>query len=163
SAWTARSGSADACAPGPRAISAVCSIASRRFASSPARSPIRRWRSRPWSASARRRMRVTPRRSRAGSSPREKSTGGARHSQARHELEQGLEQRVRDQNDAAARIAEIEAELGGLAAGLDGLLESEASQRERVVTLQKKMQAAREQVQAGDEAARAKRFEQTEL
>ena len=87
----------------------------------------------------------------------------ARAEQARHELEQGLEQRVRGQAEAAAKVAEIEAELQGLSAGLDGLLESEASQRERVVTLQKKMQAARDDVQSGDEAARAKRFEQQEL
>ncbi|HTM56878.1 MAG TPA: chromosome segregation protein SMC [Candidatus Udaeobacter sp.] len=87
----------------------------------------------------------------------------ARAEQARHELEQALEQRVRGQADAASKVTEIEAELSGLAAGLDGLLESETSQRERVVALQKKMLAAREEVQSGEEAARAKRFEQQEL
>ena len=87
----------------------------------------------------------------------------ARAEQTRHELEAGLEQRVRDAADARARVAEIAAESTGLAAGLSGLLESESSQRERVVGLQKRMQAMRAQVQEGEEGARQKRFEQTEL
>ena len=87
----------------------------------------------------------------------------ARAEQARRELEAAREQRIRDEAEARARVQEIEAEMNGLAAGLDGLLESEATQRERVVALQKTMLTAREEVQAGDEAARQKRFEQTEL
>jgi chromosome segregation protein len=87
----------------------------------------------------------------------------ARAEQTRRELEAGLEQRARDAAEARARVAEIEAETSGLAAGLSGLLESETSQRDRVVELQRRMQATREKVQAGDESARQKRFEQTEL
>jgi chromosome segregation protein len=87
----------------------------------------------------------------------------ARAEQTRRELEAGLEQRARDAAEARARVAEIEAETSGLAAGLSGLLESESSQRDRVVELQRRMQAMREKVQAGDDSARQKRFEQTEL
>jgi chromosome segregation protein len=87
----------------------------------------------------------------------------ARAEQTRRELEAGLEQRARDEREARAKVAEIEAEVSGLAAGLSGLLESEATQRERVVELQKRMLATREEVKVGDEAARQKRFEQTEL
>ena len=47
--------------------------------------------------------------------------------------------------------------------GLSGLLESETSQRDRVVELQRRMQAMRAEVLAGEDAARQKRFEQTEL
>ena len=87
----------------------------------------------------------------------------ARAEQTHRELETALEQRVRDQGEARAKVAEIEAEVHGLAAGLGGLLESEGEQRERVVVLQKRMSAVREDVQGGDDAARRKRFEQTEL
>ncbi|MGH7741147.1 MAG: chromosome segregation protein SMC [Candidatus Eiseniibacteriota bacterium] len=87
----------------------------------------------------------------------------ARAEQTRRELEAGLEQRSRDAAEARARVAEIEAEMAGLAAGLDGLLMSESAQRDRVVELQRRMQAMRAEVQVGEENARQKRFEQTEL
>ncbi|MBI1799633.1 MAG: chromosome segregation protein SMC [Candidatus Eisenbacteria bacterium] len=87
----------------------------------------------------------------------------ARAEQTRRELESGIEQRVRDEAEARSRVAEIEAEVNGLSSGLTGLLESESSQRERVVELQKRMLATREETRVGEEAARQKRFEQTEL
>ena len=87
----------------------------------------------------------------------------ARAEQTRRELEAGLEQRAKDAAESRARVAEIEAEVSGLSSGLSGLLESEASQRDRVVELQRRMQGMREKVQEGEEAARQKRFEQTEL
>jgi len=87
----------------------------------------------------------------------------ARAEQTRRELEGTLELRRRDEEEARGRVAEIGAEVTGLAAGLTGLLESEGSQRERVVELQQRLLAIRSQVQAGEEEARQKRFEQTEL
>jgi chromosome segregation protein len=87
----------------------------------------------------------------------------ARAEQTVRELEAGI--RARDEEAAQHRghIAEIEAEVAGLSAGLTGLLESEGSQRERVVELQTRFLALKEEVQAGEDAARQKRFEQTEL
>ena len=87
----------------------------------------------------------------------------ARAEQTRRELEAGLEQRAHDATEARTRVAEIEAETSGLSSGLSGLLESETSQRDRVVELQRRMQAMRAQVQDGEGTARQKRFEQTEL
>jgi chromosome segregation protein len=87
----------------------------------------------------------------------------ARAEQTRRELEAGLETRAEDERQSRARVAEIEAEVAGLAAGLTGLLESESTQRERVVTLQKKFIARKEAVQAGEDTARQRRFEQAEL
>jgi chromosome segregation protein len=60
-------------------------------------------------------------------------------------------------------IAGIEAEVSGLAAGLTGLLESEGTQRDRVVALQKAFGGLKEEVQALDDGARDLRFQQTEL
>ena len=87
----------------------------------------------------------------------------ARAEQTRRELEAGLETRGQDERQARARIAEIEAEVAGLSSGLTGLLESEATQRERVVGMQQRLEALKKDVQAADEHARQKRFEQTEL
>jgi chromosome segregation protein len=87
----------------------------------------------------------------------------ARAEQTRRELETGIEQRAADEADARSKVGGIEAEITGLSAGLTGLLESESSQRERVVELQKRMHAVREETQSGEDAARRKRFEQTEL
>src|SRR5262249_30122889 len=64
---------------------------------------------------------------------------------------------------ARQRVAEIEAEVSGLAAGLTGLLESESTQRDRVVELQKRHLAAKEETQTLEDQARQRRFEQTEL
>jgi chromosome segregation protein len=87
----------------------------------------------------------------------------ARAEQTRRELETGLAQRASDERDARGQVASIEAEVAGLHAGLTGLLESESTQRERVVALQKRMLALRDEVAVGEEQARQKRFEQTEL
>ena len=87
----------------------------------------------------------------------------ARAEQTVRELESGI--RARDEEAAQHRmqIAGIEAEVAGLSAGLTGLLESESSQRERVVELQTRFLALKEEVQSGEDGARQKRFEQTEL
>ncbi len=87
----------------------------------------------------------------------------ARAEQTGRELAAALEAREREEREARAKVAEIEAEVSGLSAGLTGLLESEATQRERVVDLQKRFQARKGEVQSGDEEARKLRFEQTEL
>jgi chromosome segregation protein len=87
----------------------------------------------------------------------------ARAEQTRRELEAGIEAREREQREARAKVAEIEAEVAGLTAGLTGLLESEGVQRERVVELQKRFLARKEEVQGGEEEARQLRFQQTEL
>ncbi len=87
----------------------------------------------------------------------------ARAEQTRRELEAGLESRATDERDARQQVASIEAEVTGLSAGLTGLLESEASQRERVVELQRRMGALKEEVAAGETLTRQRRFEQTEL
>src|SRR5205814_8775351 len=49
------------------------------------------------------------------------------------------------------------------ASGLAGLLDSESSQRERVVELQRRFLALKEETQADEAKARDKRHEQTEL
>jgi chromosome segregation protein len=87
----------------------------------------------------------------------------ARAEQTRRELEAGLEARTEDERQSRAKVAEIEAEVQGLQSGLTGLLESESSQRDRVVELQKKFLTLKETVQAGEDDARQRRFEQTEL
>ncbi len=87
----------------------------------------------------------------------------ARAEQTRRELEAGIEAREREDREARAKVAEIEAEVAGLAAGLTGLLESESTQRERVVELQKRFAARKQEVQAGEEDARQLRFQQAEL
>ncbi len=87
----------------------------------------------------------------------------ARAEQSRRELEGALEARLEDERQARGRAAEIEAEATGLEAGLSGLLESESTQRERVVELQTQYQGLKEEVQAGEDEARQRRFDQTEL
>jgi chromosome segregation protein len=87
----------------------------------------------------------------------------ARAEQTRRELEGGLAARGDEESQSRTRVVEIEAEVHGLEAGLTGLLESEAGQRERVVELQRRFLALKEEVSAGEAAARQKRFEQTEL
>jgi len=78
----------------------------------------------------------------------------ARAEQTRRELEAGLEARSADERDARQQVAGIEAEVSGLSAGLTGLLESESSQRERVVELQKRMNALKEEVATGGRGTR---------
>jgi chromosome segregation protein len=90
-------------------------------------------------------------------------TQWARAEQTRRELEAGLEQRAADERDARAQVQSIEAEVAGLSSGLTGLLDSEGEQRENVLRLQSRLNALKEEVAAGEEGARRKRFEQTEL
>ncbi|MCC6652212.1 MAG: chromosome segregation protein SMC [Candidatus Eisenbacteria bacterium] len=90
-------------------------------------------------------------------------TTWARAEQTVRELESSIRAREEEAAQNSGRIAEIEAEVAGLAAGLTGLLESEGSQRERVVELQTRFIALKEEVQGGEEVARGKRFEQQEL
>jgi chromosome segregation protein len=87
----------------------------------------------------------------------------ARAEQTRREIEAGIGARERDERESRAKATEVEAEVTGLSSGLTGLLESEATQRERVVELQKRFRARKEEVQAGEEEARQLRFQQTEL
>jgi chromosome segregation protein len=90
-------------------------------------------------------------------------TQWARAEQTRRELEAAKTARVDEAQQARTAVTQIEAELSGLEAGLTGLLESETSQRERVVELQKRYLALKEDVHQDEEQARQKRFEQTEL
>jgi len=87
----------------------------------------------------------------------------ARAEQTRRELEAGLAARAEEERGCRGQVAGIEAEVAGLSAGLTGLLESESSQRERVVGLQQRFQALKTEVQASEDEARQRRFEQTEL
>jgi chromosome segregation protein len=87
----------------------------------------------------------------------------ARAEEARRELEAGLEARGEEQRQARTRTVEIEVEVEGLAGGLTGLLEAESGQRERVVEIQRRFLALKEEVQAGEDDARHQRFAQTEL
>jgi chromosome segregation protein len=87
----------------------------------------------------------------------------ARAEQTRRELDAGLEARGQEERHAREKVAEIEAEVAGLSSGLTGLLESESTQRERVVGMQQRLDALKKEVQGADDHARQKRFEQTEL
>ena len=87
----------------------------------------------------------------------------ARAEQTRRELEAAIESRLAEQRDALARASEIEAEIAGLGSGLSGLKESESAQRERVGVLLERYQALKAEVQAGEDDARQRRFEATEL
>ncbi len=87
----------------------------------------------------------------------------ARAEQTRREIEAGIEAREHEEREARARVNEIEAEVAGLSAGLTGLLESESTQRERVVELQKRFHERKQEVQAGEEEVRQLRFQHTEL
>jgi len=90
-------------------------------------------------------------------------TTWARCEQTRRELEVAIESRRGEERGARQTVAEIEAEVAGLQSGLTGLLESEAGQRERVVELQKRFHALKEEARALEDQARQRRFEQTEL
>lgn len=87
----------------------------------------------------------------------------ARAEQTRREIEGGIEAREREQREARGKVTEIEAEVSGLSAGLTGLLESESTQRERVVGLQKRFLERKQEVQGGEEDARQLRFQHAEL
>jgi chromosome segregation protein len=78
-------------------------------------------------------------------------------------LEASIEARTAEEREALARVAEIEAEIAGLQAGLAGLLESEDSQRARVTELHGRYEELKTEVQRGEEQAKAQRFEATEL
>ena len=87
----------------------------------------------------------------------------ARLEQTMKELTSGIAARDGEATQHQAAIGGLEAEVSGLASGLTGLLESEGTQRDRVVELQKGFQALKEEVQAFDDQARDRRFQQTEL
>ena len=76
----------------------------------------------------------------------------ARAEQTRRELEAGHRARATTSAERTRQqVAEIEAEVHGPGVGLTGLLESEATQRERVVELQKRFQALKAEVQGGED------------
>ncbi|MEO5987734.1 MAG: chromosome segregation protein SMC, partial [Candidatus Eisenbacteria bacterium] len=87
----------------------------------------------------------------------------ARAEQTVRELENGIRAREEEATQHRARIAEIEAEVSGLSAGLTGLLQSEGTQRERVLELQKGFLGLKELVQRDEDQARQRRFQQQEL
>ncbi len=93
----------------------------------------------------------------------ELETQWARLEQTVKELGTGIAAREAEAVQHRGGIAGLEAEVSGLASGLTGLLESEGTQRDRVVALQKTFGALKEDVQALDDAARGLRFQQTEL
>jgi len=90
-------------------------------------------------------------------------TEKARAEETRRELEVALAARLEESTGARARMSEIEAEVAGLRSGLAGLQSSEAEQLAQVSELQARHSALKLEVQAGEEQARGKRFEQTEL
>ena len=90
-------------------------------------------------------------------------TQRARAEETRRELDQALAARLDEERTARTRIAAITAEVAGLRSGLAGLQSSEAEQRGQVEGMQVRFAALKEEVQAGEEEARRKRFEQTEL
>ncbi|MBI3539357.1 MAG: AAA family ATPase, partial [Candidatus Eisenbacteria bacterium] len=79
------------------------------------------------------------------------------------ELDAALMARLEEERTARARMAAIAAEVAGLQAGLTGLQSSEAEQRVRVRELQQRFTTLKDEVQAGEDDARRRRFEQTEL
>jgi len=87
----------------------------------------------------------------------------ARLEQTVKELVSGIAARDTEATQHQGAIAGLEAEVSGLSSGLTGLLQSEGTQRDRVVELQKAFQALKEEVQAFDDQARDRRFQQTEL
>jgi chromosome segregation protein len=68
----------------------------------------------------------------------------ARLEQTVKELVAGIAARASEGTQHQAAIAGLEAEVSGLASGLTGLLQSEGSQRDRVVDLQKRFQALKD-------------------
>ncbi|MFI5372138.1 MAG: chromosome segregation protein SMC [Candidatus Eisenbacteria bacterium] len=87
----------------------------------------------------------------------------ARAEQTRRELEASLAARGEEETQSRARVAETEAEVSGIHAGLGGLLESEQTQRERVTTLLARHQTLKDEVQTGEQTLRDRRFAHTEL
>jgi chromosome segregation protein len=87
----------------------------------------------------------------------------ARLEQTMKELVTGIAARDGESTQHQGAIAGLEAEVSGLSSGLTGLLQSEGTQRDRVVELQKSFQALKEEAQAFDDRARDRRFQQTEL
>jgi chromosome segregation protein len=90
-------------------------------------------------------------------------TEKARAEETRRELDAALVARLEEAGTARVRISEIEAEVAGLRSGLAGLQSSEAEQLAQVTELQTRFGALKLEVQGGEELARARRFEQTEL
>ena len=90
-------------------------------------------------------------------------TEKARAEETRRELEVALAARLEESAGARVRVSEIEAEVAGLRSGLAGLQSSEAEQLAQVSELQARHHALKLEVEAGEEQARGKRFEQTEL
>jgi chromosome segregation ATPase len=74
----------------------------------------------------------------------------ARLEQTLQELGTGIGARQAEAEQHRGGIAGLEAEVAGLSSGLTGLLESEGTQRERVVELQKSFLAVKEDVQGLD-------------
>ena len=93
----------------------------------------------------------------------ELETTWARLEQTTTELATGIASRETEADQHHGDIAAIEAEVAGLAAGLTGLLQSEDTQRERVVELQRNFLALKEEVEGLDNQARDRRFQQAEL
>jgi chromosome segregation protein len=87
----------------------------------------------------------------------------ARLEQTVQELGSGIAARAAESEQHRGGIAGLEAEVSGLSAGLTGLMESEGTQRERVVEVQKAFHALKDEVQGLDQQARDLRFQQTEL
>ena len=87
----------------------------------------------------------------------------ARLEQTVKELGTGIAAREAEAGQHRGQIAGITSEVSGLTAGLTGLLQTEGTQRERVVELQKGFLELKQQVQALDEQTRDSRFQQTEL
>jgi chromosome segregation protein len=87
----------------------------------------------------------------------------ARLEQTLQELESGITGRETEAAQHRALVGGLTAEVSGLQAGLTGLVESEGSQRERVLGLQKVFLALKEEVQGLDDRARDLRFQHTEL
>ena len=90
-------------------------------------------------------------------------TRWARCEQTRRELDSGIETRANDERQSFEGQAEIEAQVTGLRAGLNGLLESETVQRERVTELQQRFTQSKEGAAEAEERSRGLRFETTEL
>ncbi len=93
----------------------------------------------------------------------ELETQWARLEQTLQELNSGITARDAEGAQHRGGIAEIDAQVTGLSAGLTGLLESEGSQRERVVALQISFNALKEEARVLDDQARDLRFRQQEL
>jgi chromosome segregation protein len=87
----------------------------------------------------------------------------ARLEQTMKELATGIAARDSEAAQHGGGIAGIEAEVAGLAAGLTGLMQSEGTQRDRVLELQQGFSALKQEVQGLDDQARDRRFHHTEL